>query len=286
MEKLCRLSLVFFIINIIIFIFCIVFYAKKKEDKPIDDSDWNGDLDELKILLHKFLKTEQEKIEIVLGRNNMQNNASINKAGFCFVTNKSIYFMGKIRQKYLFLSWKSVIEKQMDLKKLSGISQKTVCPKCAELLLGYTTFMAGYLARIWIIIIQEDIGLGEFDDLTAGWLMLTTLCMIIMVLPMLISSIFILYTKRETVIDIQFETLLTMRFPITQLGVRELRAFYDYMKIIEKYVKRMKNRAQFLDPAEDNLTVKSLNELADLYEKKLISQSEFERIKHEIISCK
>ena len=287
-RKLCFFSVVLLAINIIILVWCVIVHIRKKEeDIPIDDNNWNKDMDDLKITLKKFLENEQEKIEGLLGRNNTLNNENIYKAGFCFVTNEACYFIGRITQKGFLFSWKSVIQKRINMRKLKNIRKKMICPLCAELLLGYTISMTGYLITIWMLMIQKDI----FDDviyyeckITAGIVfMLVTICMILMVLPMIIYSIVILYTKRKTMLDIQFETI-TMRFPITQLGRQEINEFYNCVMRIQNNIKKEDHNKQVLKPEKNNDIVHSLNELSTLYEKNLISQEEFKKIKNDIIN--
>lgn len=299
----------FALVEIGFFIYLLITSRRDGEDVPSDDSNWRIDFEQLKYGLNKFLGNKQERIVGILGKNNVMNNNAYEK-GFCFVTDRAYYFIGKVWQKKYFFSWKSNIQCRIVASEMKEIRIRTLYPWKMLLFTAYTVFNYVWNIRLIIVMILVGIRMNlsyDFEEAMMTTVFLLTGWLVVMLIP-LIYGLFSIYLKRKTTIDIEF-TNQTMRFPINILGKQEIKDFYKAASQIQESmagerigtapqrtslsgnIHTIVNSVQETVMNKNNAVsnnmapnkVQRLSELSKLYEQGMLSKEEFGKLKGEII---
>ena len=111
-----------------VFVIGILINRKKLKDTPQDDSNWNINYDNLTSALRKFVSNRNEEIVAILGKVNAQTllNSNINNVGFCILSEKAFYFVGKVWQKKGIFSFKSNIQHRIPITEMKGVKVGTL----------------------------------------------------------------------------------------------------------------------------------------------------------------
>lgn len=198
-------------------------------NEALDDSNWHTDFEKLQTALKKYLGNEQEVIVGMLGKNNATSNESIYEKGFCFLTDKATYFIGKVWQKKSIFTWKSNIQYRIVNTEMKGIRINNLFPWHGLLFLLYTIFS---LINAIIVEYRLYLLMDDEEEKYIGYFFLIILIMFIL-LTYLIYGLVIVFVKRMTTIDLEFTNQI-MRFQINQLGQQEIKDFYKTVSEIQE----------------------------------------------------
>lgn len=271
--------------NIVVIVLRLIFRVK---DSALDDSAWNYDKQAAFASLQKYVSNTQETFIDILGINNLFSNSF--KNGFCFVTDKAYYFIGKISQKKFFIRWKSNIQHRIVNSELKGV-KVSQCIKYRYVIytavLGCVAYGLYYLIPVPYV---ENWSGSDFNSTYALWVLL------ILEVPVcflhLLYTVLMLFMKRRTYMCLEFVSQ-TFYFPIDILGKSEIKSFYANVsrvqELVEKEMKMVVNASQPVVNTPQMVAVSKgkverLTELSKLYEQSLISQEEFLKLKSEIVN--
>ncbi len=263
--------------------------TKKLKDTPQDDSKWDMDYDNLKSQLRKFVTNRNENVVAVLGKVNAQKllNSNINNVGFCIMSDKAFYFVGKVWQKKGIFSFKSNIQHRIPITEMKGIKVGTL-HRFGMFVLGIISMLVmtrqikvfAWLARHEDIIKSYDAWevvpkgrIAEFGGMFA----------IIVALIMTVYYIAQALLVKRTTVCIEMNGL-TVSFLVCELGKQEIKDFYRDLSIVQN---DRFSGTQTVNVSQANVNtdkVSKLTEISHLYEQGLLQQEEFEQLKKEIIN--
>lgn len=268
--------------------------SKKLKDTPQDDSNWNINYDNLKSALRKFVSNRNEEIVAVLGKVNAQTllNSNINNVGFCILSDKAFYFVGKVWQKKGIFSFKSNIQHRIPITEMKGIKVGTL-HRFGMFLLGIISMfvLTGQIRLFAWLVTHEDM-VEAFDRVSRndsfsvpfgriaefGGMFVIPIALVVMVYYIAQA----LLVKRTTVC-IEMNGL-TVNFLVGELGKQEIKDFYRDISIMQNDRISTTQNANVSQVNVNVDKVGKLTELSHLYEQGLLQQEEFERLKKEIIN--
>lgn len=271
----------FIVFSIISIAMMVYIFIDNRKNSPFDDSNISFDTDAIHKKIRSFIRNNEEQIISILGIKHVEELIKQSKpsCGFCFLTDKAYYFIGDIYQKKGLIHWKSNIQHRIKADDMKGIKVGKLYSLKLLLFICYMLFRFIYLIRTLRAILEED-----YDK--AGWLLdikidfiqicfkLFLLVGLFILFWALIYGILNFFLLPRTLISIEF-TSHTLSFPVYTLGAEEIKAFYA-----------ASNNLQVLPSLQEKSKADSLMELSKLYEKEMISQEEFERLKKEIMEHK
>ena len=113
------------IVTILIFVGIIVIVKKNGTQEPIDDSQWNFDMGNIKARLRKFISGNEE-ILAILGIDNITElmTKGIDKNGFCILTEKAFYFIGKLSHQKGIFTTKNDTQRRINMESYRAINAK------------------------------------------------------------------------------------------------------------------------------------------------------------------
>lgn len=262
---------------------------KKLKDTPQDDSNWNINYDNLKSALRKFVTNRNEEVVAVLGKMNAQTllNSNINNVGFCIMSDKAFYFVGKVWQKKGIFSFKSNIQHRIPITEMKGIKVGTL-HRFGMFLLGLISMfvLTGQIRVFSWLVTHEDM-IESFDAWSVvpmgriaefGGFFATIIALVIMVYYVAQA----LLVKRTTVC-IEMNGL-TVNFLVCELGKQEIKDFYRDLSVMQNDRISATPNVNVSQVNVNADKVSKLTELSHLYEQGLLQQEEFERLKKEIIN--
>ena len=283
------------IISIINFIVLIISSKNTSRNSPLNDNEWNFTHEILEHQLRRFITNTQEIIVSVLGKNNIQKiiDTSTNKNGFCILTNKAFYFVGKVFHTKYFLPFKSNVQHRINASEIKGVKVIKQYNAYAIIALLISIFLTCRLIQGFFIVIPlldsgyyTTIGfkiLGiDFEDYG-----LIAMCIaLLFVLVSLFMSIIQLCFYRLLVVVLEFDKY-SYRFPVNILGEQEIKDFYKAVSQIQENVSSDINsnmQANVTQTSNSKNKVESLSEISQLLEKGIINQEEFDKLKSDILN--
>lgn len=264
--------------------------SKKLKDTPQDDSNCNINYDNLKGTLRKFVSNRNEEVVAVLGKVNAQTlvNSNINNVGFCILSDKAFYFVGKVWQKKGIFSFKSNIQHRIPITEMKGIKVGTL-HRFGMFLLGIISmFVFTGQIRLFAWLARHEDMVESFDRVSSvlpmgsiakdGSLFVIPIALVVMVYYIAQA----LLVKRTTVC-IEMNGL-TVNFLVCELGKQEIKDFYRDLSTMQNDRISATQNVNVSQVSVNVDKVGKLTELSHLYEQGLLQQEEFERLKKEIIN--
>ncbi len=262
------------------------------EDKPFDDSRRQIDFDDFYGKLRKFIGNKQEKIYAVLGIKNADNllTNGIQEKGFCILTDKAAYFIGKVRQKKWIFTFQTNVQHRIIASDMKGINVGALSQIWWLLCAAFSVFVGIAELRWFIrytIYLENGIELGL---ITIAVHTIMFFCLVINLSVMIYYVLHAFFLKR-TNICIEF-TSLTAAFLASELGEQEIKDFYKAVSEVQELnvnIVKPASAAHTISPARQNAgaytnKITSISELSKLYENGMITKEEFEQLKQEVIS--
>lgn len=278
-------------ILLFVFVIGIIINKKKLKDTPQDDSNWNTDYDELKNALRKFVSNKNEEVVAILGKVSAIKllNSNINNVGFCILSDKAFYFVGRVYQRKGIFSFRSNIQHRIPITEMRGIKVGTIH--------RFEMFLFGIISAFVIIgeikIIADLLAYADEigEDVVVAVAAIGSLLVIPIALVMMVYYIAQALLVKRTTVCIELNGL-TVNFLVCELGIQEIKDFYrDVSKMQNDRISVPQNdRISVLQSehvSQVNIgseKVSKLTELSHLYEQGMLQQEEFERLKSEIIN--
>ena len=286
-------TFVLWVVLLLVLVLGFVINGKKLKDTPQDDSKWNINYDSLRENLRRFVSNKNEKIETVLGKANALKllNSNINKAGFCILSDKAFYFVGRVYQKKWIFSFRSNIQHRIPITEMKGIKVGTVH--------RFEMFLFGFISVVVLIAeIKRGAWMWNHEDLVevvnrmSSCAPFGSIAEYGLVFGIILALILSVSLVKRTTVCIELDKI-TVNFFVCELGKQEIKDFYRIvsdMQNNEIFVHQNMNVSQEnanqvnVNPVNESFDrVTKLTELSQLYEKGLLQQEEFERLKSEII---
>ena len=290
------LGVILILSTIVLLVLAIRQHQKVSEDKPFDDTNRQIDYDDFYSKLRKFVSNEQEKIYAVLGIENAYNllTNGIQEKGFCILTDKAVYFIGKVYQKKLIFAFKANVQHRIIASEMKGINVGTLSHiwmlLCAVLSVIVEVSIFRYCNRM-INGGMEQVALDGFHEISAILLVLGIIASIVIGFFLVIYFVLHAFCLKRTNICIEF-TSLTVAFLASELGRQEIKDFYKAVSDVQELnvnivkqvpVEHTVNEVRQSAGVYTN-KVTSLSELSKLYENGMLTKEEFEQLKQEVIS--
>ena len=279
-------SIILMLSFIPIYILTMMLGVKLGRDIPIDDSSKDYDLDTLKSSVRKYMADSDEIVMDIIGREHASNILNCRKAkhGFAFVTNKSFYFIGTNFYAGFMGFWQKKQQLKISINNL--ISIQTGSKKSIRCLPLFIVSIIGIVYVIMSMIPPYDCYFQRLSD-DGNWLLIILLLIFgVIWLCTSIYSLVMLATEQRTAITLIFSNS-SVRFPVSLYGKEEIKSFYSYISKLQISNLKEDHLAEAKQDTNVNQTnsgkVQSLSELSVLYEKKMISEEEFTKLKKEII---
>ena len=283
-------GVILIIAAIVLLVLAIKEHRKILHDKPLDDSNWQIDFEDLHNKLRKFVSNKEEKIFAVLGIKNAYNllSGGIQENGFCILTDKAAYFIGKVYQKKWIFAFRTNIQHRIIANEMKGIKVGTLSRfrmlffAVLSILLEIANLQCAYRS---MRVVDGSEYEAIFVLLIPGMLGAIVICFIL-VIYFVLHAFFL----KRTNICIEF-TSLTVAFLASELGRQEIKDFYKAVSEVQELYVNVANSI----PAEHTVNaagqstnvytnkVTSLSELSKLYENGMLTKEEFEQLKQEII---
>lgn len=303
MIKITLVTLLLEVGIVIVFLFVVRSLIKGKINKPLDDSNTNINEEDFHNNLRKFVSNNTETIYSVLGKKNALNllQKSIDNEGFCILTDRAAYFIGKVKQKKWIFSFKANIQHRIIASELKGVNVTDIWHLSMFIYASVLTFMEINLVRYWTQL--NDISYSLKPRPPAILYLVIPIGQILgMVTPVLCLFCWLrALLHRTTNICMEF-TSLKVVFPIYLLGKTEIKDFYKAVSKVQELNPLQQMATQSLNTVQSAVSqalniikqpnqpanvygnkVNSLSELSKLYEQNMITQEEFEKLKQEII---
>ena len=262
-------------------------HKKVSEDKPFDDTNRQIDFTDFYNKLRKFVGNEQEKIYAVLGIRNAYNllTSGIQENGFCILTDKAVYFIGKVHQKKWIFVFRTNLQHRIIASEMKGINVGTLSHiwmlLCAVLSIIIEVSIFRYMNIVSDGFFEAGLELLLFFGIIAS-----------VVIGFFLVIYFVLHAffLKRTNICIEF-TSLTVAFLASELGKQEIKDFYKAVSEVQELYVNIVNPI----PVEHTVNevrkstgvytnkVTSLSELSKLYENGMLTKDEFEQLKQEVI---
>lgn len=261
-----------------------------RKTNAFDDSNRYIENEKIEPILMRYIGNKTEKIIGVLGKYNTIDDDTIKKKGICIVTEKAFYFIGNIYKKQSIITWKSDIRSRIPLNELREFKQEQLFPWYALVHLIYMVFVA--LSYVGYLI--EQFQIEEHSDYIVFICIILIFPGIIAVLCILVASVITVYKVRGNAVELVFDNQVYCFFK-GDYGERELKEFYKAMskaqgELLTSYSENI-TQGQY-QQSTDNQNISNINmgnklgtlkELADLYEKKLITEEEYLKLKQKAL---
>lgn len=281
------LGVILILSTIVLLILAIRQHKKVSEDNPYDDTNRQIDFGDFYNKLHKFVSNEQEKIYAVLGIKNAYNllTSGIQENGFCILTDKAVYFIGKVHQKKWIFVFRTNVQHRIIASEMKGINVGTLSHiwmlLCAVLSIIIEVSIFRYMNIVSDGFFEAGLELLLFFGIIAS-----------VVIGFFLVIYFVLHAffLKRTNICIEF-TSLTVAFLASELGKQEIKDFYKAVSDVQELYVNIVNPI----PVEHTVNevrkstgvytnkVTSLSELSKLYENGMLTKDEFEQLKQEVI---
>lgn len=284
------LNVILIIATIALLVLAIKEYRKILHDKPLDDSNWQIDFENLHNKLRKFVSNNEEKIFAVLGIRNAYNllTNGIQEEGFCILTDKAAYFIGKVYQKKWIFAFRTNIQHRIIASEMKGINVGTLS-RFRMLLFAILSIL---LEIANLRCAYESMCVVDGSEYEAIFVLLIPVMLGAIVICFILAIYFVLHAffLKRTNICIEF-TSLTVAFLASELGKQEIKDFYKAVSEVQELYVNVANpipAGHTVNAAGQSTNVyankvTSLSELSKLYENGMITKEEFEQLKQEVL---
>lgn len=260
--------------------------------KPLDDMGWKIDYEDIYAKLYRFISSHGEVIQSLLGIQNAKQVLAngIDRNGFCILTDKACYFVGHVHQKKWFISTVGNIQHRIVNSELKGIKLKDAIQlrNVIGTVLTSIIFIIDIKGTIKLVKMLSKINEYSSEISITSIFVLVFIIFIIICFFLFIYYLSHLILVREPSIQLEFSSE-TVIFPVYDLGELEIKRFYKSVsKAQEVIINEVKSPTTNVvtmvsEVIAPKSKVESLSELSKLYEQKLITQDEFDKLKKEII---
>lgn len=298
-------AVVITVVTVILLIVTISRNAKKVPDQPKDDSQGEWNFADMCVKLQKFVSNGQEKILSVLGMENAQRtinqqNQDLEK-GFCILTEKACYFVGNVYQKKGIFTFKKNIQHRIIASEFKGINVDSLTRfrRVVPGIIAFICFVYDLINPVknWVLYNTEwhETYMYAFYSFDSDMVEVTGLIMLVIsvlsALVLLVLSIYYLVTAvlmRRTSVNLEFASIV-ISFMVSDLGAQEIKQFYKAVSKMQELnennsVQNTSMKTQAIvttEPQKDKIA--SLTELSALFEKKMITEEEFKKLKQEVM---
>lgn len=289
-------QIIFPIITLISITYMLLDRKNRTSNSPLNDSNWVFNINEIHAKLRNFINNDNETIISLLGIKYAEEllYRTIPSSGFCFMTERAIYFLGNIYRKKFFFFLKDNVQHKINLSELKAIKTEKLYNIRFILFTPYIFYRFIYMIRLITGVVQENY---EYDWISRYLNGETSILKIYFVISILVGPFVLFFAlvygianlilNTRTLVSIEC-TSDTFSFPVDVLGEMEIKTFYKDISKIQRNVKnevpQKNNVSQYQsEQLRGNSKVESLKELSKLYEQELISPKEFERLKKEIL---
>lgn len=205
---------------VLVLIGIIMIMIKNSSKEPIDDSRWNINLDNVKEKLKKFIG-EKEEIVGILGMNNIvqlmtQGN---DKNGFCILTDKAFYFIGKVLSERNGSVKKGNIQQRINIESYRAIGATKKNENLFRLLLGIAIVE---ICMVAVALYDLLVVIGGSDA------EITAVIYLVIAVIALVEAVFCavnIKVGKTLVVEIEFVNEKYI-FKVNQLGKEEIKTFY------------------------------------------------------------
>lgn len=296
MEQLKIAGLIIFPVITLVSIFYILLDKKTTpNNKPLNDSEWSFDTDAIYAKLRNFINNSNENITSILGIKYAEEllHKTVPSHGFCFMTERAIYFLGDIYRKTYFFFLRGNVQHKINLSELKAIKTEKLYNIKFVIFTPYILYRFVYIVKLVIGVMQANYEYEWILRYTNGEnsILKTYIALMMLIAPFVLffalvyGTANLIFTTR-TLVSIECASQ-TFSFPADILGEKEIKTFYKDISKIQKSIKyeaQQKNNANQYqsEQMQGNSRLESLKELSKLYEQKMISHEEFERLKKEI----
>ena len=210
---------------ILVLIGILVAVSKSGFGAPLDDSNWNYDLEDIKAKLKKFVGKTEEIIGI-LGINNVVKlmKRADDKNGFCILTDKAFYFIGNVHSVKNGVARKGNVQQRINREYHRAIGAEY---KKEEL---FTLLLFASVCELCMAVAGVCELADGNDYMTACTIYFFTG---IVALAQVIYCWVCLKKRRNLVVEIEFVNEKYM-FQVNQLGAKEIKTFYRQLNSVCK----------------------------------------------------
>ena len=261
--------------------------VSEEPNKPYDDATLSMDKDTLMKALLKYMSSSDEQILGILCARNVEKYLATDstKRGFCFITNKACYFMGKIYKKKGIFLFRENNQHRLINSELKGIK--------VDAMLKFKNFIFTIISLFLIAL--EGYTLYYLDQFNADQEIMIIVVLNLISLPFLIIffiySLIQIFISRKTFVCMEFANI-TIAFPIYTVGELEAKEFYRVISKVQDHerkreISNIPDRSPQQIPAtplsatQDKIG--SLKELSTLYAQKLINEQEYNSLKKQLL---
>lgn len=283
-------DIILILCTIALLILAIRQYQKVSKDKPFDDINRQIDYDDFYSKLRKFVSNEQEKIYAVLGIKNAYDLLAkgIQEEGFCILTDKAAYFIGKVYQKKWIFAFRTNVQHRIIASEIKGIKVGTLS-RFRMLFFAVLSILLE-IANLQCLFRSMCVADGSEYEAFFALLIPVMLVAIVGCFALLIYFVLHAFVLKRTNICIEFNSL-TVAFMVSELGSQEIKDFYKAVSEVQELYVNIANPISAEHTANEvrqstNVyadKVTSLSELSRLYENGIITKEEFEQLKHQVI---
>ncbi len=195
----------------------LVAVAKSRSKTPMDDSNWNYDLEDIKAKLKKFVGKTEEIVGI-LGINNVVQlmTRANDKNGFCILTDRAFYFIGNVYNVKGGAVRKGNVQQRINMEYYRAIGAEY---KKVEL---FTLLLFASVCELCVAIAAVcELSTGH-DYMTACTIYFFTG---ILALAQVIFCWVSMKKRRNLVVEIEFVNEKYL-FKVNELGAQEIKTFY------------------------------------------------------------
>lgn len=215
------------VVTILALVGIIIVVKRNGAQEPIDDSQWNFDMSNMKEKVQKFV-SGKEVVIAILGINNIAEmiKKGMDTQGFCLLTEKAFYFIGKNLYKRGILAKKDNTQRRINAESYRAICvKKKVEYKLVVLLLMILIHIGFSLFKVY-----------ELLFVIGGWESeLISIAYIIIAVISLLEAIFCIANinvSKSVVIEMEF-TNEKYIFSVNQLGKQEIKTFYRQLSSLD-----------------------------------------------------
>lgn len=223
------IGIILFICNLVLLLRVFLKNRKKFSDAPLDDSTWNIEKNELYQELQKTINNINGQICGVLNIQSALDFVKIGVAdeGFCIMTDKSYYFINKVRTKKDSYITKAKAQKEINSNEMKTVEVEKLARFDSLISWLLSVFLTianiGWFSSFLSVIAQFELHANEIPFMIQIITIIAVIC-IIVTLIILVYCFISTFIAKKTYVCIKFAKK-SIAFPISLLGVQEIADF-------------------------------------------------------------
>lgn len=276
------------ILSIVLFVILAVSIVKSYRSSLIPDSRFKVTDTEFAKLAGRFVAGKDETIIAKIGAKNIQKliKNGTASAGFCFLTNKAFYFIGKMYKKDSLIPISKDGQERIptsEMKSISAVKRRNTWALIVFITLIILTFIE--IVAIYKFLIDfSDAGYSSYDLPNSVEYFLVLILLNAMMCMIAFANVF----HKQIAVCIEFSNGSYL-LPVYTLGRQEIINFFNAVSEVQQNPAKESNTPMVsrTEPiTASSSKVESLREISKLFEQGAISEEEFNRLKAEILSGK